>query len=184
MLPPVWDDLDRRGRQRLVAASAIRLAVAVAGLLVVYAAVPVDGGSSLTTLAVMAFGAVAFLVAVSLQFRRLLHSPYPSLRAVQTIVVVVLVFLVGFALSYATMSAVEPSNFSEPLDRLDAFYFTVTVAATVGFGDITATSSLARLIVTIQMVVGLALVGVLVRVVVGIAERRRAEVRTAGRSDN
>jgi hypothetical protein len=174
--PPAWADLDTAARRRLVATSIVRMVVAGAGLLIAYGAVPINGRSNFAAIVVMIAGTAAFVLAVSFQFRRLLHSPYPTLRAAQTLVVVVLVFLVGFALTYASLSAVDPENFSEPLNRLDAFYFTVTVAATVGFGDITPITSLARLIVTIQMVIGLTLIGVLFRVVAGIAERRRSEV--------
>jgi voltage-gated potassium channel len=172
-----WDDLDWPQRRRLVAAAVARLVFAVTGLLVVYATIPIDGRSNVASIVVMIVGALAFVGAVVIQFRRILHSPYPTLRAVQAVVVVVLVFLVGFSLSYLTMSTVNPANFSEPLDRLDAFYFTTTVAATVGFGDITATTGVARLVVTLQMLLGLSLLAVLVRVATGIATHRRQSSR-------
>ena len=47
------------------------------------------------------------------------------------------------------------SNFSQPLTRIDSVYFTVTTFATVGFGDITATTEAARLVVTGQMIADL-----------------------------
>ena len=34
------------------------------------------------------------------------------------------------------MAASDPAGFSQPLDRTTALYFTMTVLATVGFGDI------------------------------------------------
>ena len=45
---------------------------------------------------------------------------------------------------------ISAGNFSEPLTRTDALYFTVTVFSTVGFGDITAKTEAARLVVTGQ----------------------------------
>ena len=47
---------------------------------------------------------------------------------------------------------------------IDALYFTVTVAATVGFGDITAAGTAARLVVTVHMLVNLIYVGTALRV--------------------
>jgi hypothetical protein len=55
------------------------------------------------------------------------------------------------------MAANHPANFStHALTRTDALYFTVTVFSTVGFGDITAASQSARLVVTAQMLLDLA----------------------------
>src|SRR3712207_8904455 len=62
---------------------------------------------------------------------------------------------VVFAATYCTISAQQPEAFSEPLNRTDGLYFTMTVFATVGFGDITPTTELTRLLVTLQMVVNL-----------------------------
>jgi hypothetical protein len=46
-------------------------------------------------------------------------------------------------------------GFAGPLTRTDALYFTVTVFPTVGFGDITARSETARIVVTGQMIADL-----------------------------
>ena len=43
------------------------------------------------------------------------------------------------------------ASFTEPLTRADALYFTVTVFSTVGFGDITAKSETARVVLIVQM---------------------------------
>ena len=45
-------------------------------------------------------------------------------------------FLVLFAAAYYMMSQSDASNFTSPLTRSDALYFTVTIFSTVGFGDI------------------------------------------------
>ena len=55
----------------------------------------------------------------------------------------------------------------------------MTVFATVGFGDIAPVSELARVLVTIQMLVGLVAVGVIAKLVLGavqVAVARRAVV--------
>jgi hypothetical protein len=79
-------------------------------------------------------------------------------------------FVLMFAAAYFTMSATSGSNFSEPLSRIDALYFTVTVFATVGFGDITATSDAARILVVVQMISGLLFLGFGVRLLLGATQ--------------
>jgi hypothetical protein len=74
------------------------------------------------------------------------------------------------------MSETASSTFSEPLTRLDAMYFTVTVFATVGFGDITAVSAGARAIATVQMVGDLVLVGLIARAIVDAVNQGRSRL--------
>ena len=71
-----------------------------------------------------------------------------------------------------------------PLTKVGALYFTMTILATVGFGDIVAVSDSARIVVMVQMVVGLTLVTALARVLMETtrraARKRRAEQDQAG----
>ena len=68
------------------------------------------------------------------------------------------------------MAQADASNFSvHTLTKTDSLYFTVTVFATVGFGDITATSQAARLIVTVQMILDLIILGLGIRLLLGAA---------------
>jgi hypothetical protein len=53
--------------------------------------------------------------------------------------------------------------FTERLDHTRALYFTITVFSTVGFGDITPRADLARIIVSIQMLLDLVILGSVVR---------------------
>ena len=63
----------------------------------------------------------------------------------------------------------------------------VTVFATVGFGDISAVSSVARVLVTVQMVGDLVLIGLVLRVFMTAVDRgrrraaEREETPSAGR---
>ena len=61
-------------------------------------------------------------------------------------------------------------SFSEPLTRMGALYFTVTVFATVGFGDISPVTDGARAAVTAQMVLNAVFIGLLVKVIFGAAQ--------------
>jgi hypothetical protein len=78
------------------------------------------------------------------QVRSIIRAAYPALRAVGALATSVPVFLLLFAGTYFVMGSISVDNFSQPLTRTDTLYFTVTVFATVGFGDITAVSEAAR----------------------------------------
>ena len=69
------------------------------------------------------------------------------------------------------MQRTSAANFSQPLTRTDALYFTVTVFSTVGFGDITPKSEAARVVVIVQMLGDLALLGAGARVLLGAVQR-------------
>jgi len=63
------------------------------------------------------------------------------------------------------MSIQTPLAFSEDLDRVDALHFTMTVFATVGFGDVVPVTRAARAVVTVQMVANLVVLGLVLRLV-------------------
>ncbi|WP_407342614.1 potassium channel family protein [Pengzhenrongella phosphoraccumulans] len=69
-----------------------------------------------------------------------------------------------FAIVYDRMAELSPDQFTGISSRADALYFTVTIVSTVGFGDIHATSTAARLLVTVQMLINLVYVGTALRV--------------------
>jgi voltage-gated potassium channel len=97
-------------------------------------------------------------------------------RAITALAATVPLFLLLFAASYFLMAQADPANFStEVLTRTDALYFTVTIFSTVGFGDITATSQNARLLVSAQMIMDLLILGLGIRVFVGAVQRARQD---------
>jgi hypothetical protein len=112
-------------------------------------------------------GLVVGLVVVGLlvawQLREIVRSPYPRIRAIGALATSLPLFLVVFASTYYLMGAAQPLSFSEPMGRLDAAYFTVTVFSTVGFGDIVPTTQAARTVTTIQMLGNLVMVGLVAR---------------------
>jgi hypothetical protein len=78
-----------------------------------------------------------------------------------------------FASTYVVMATISAGSFSQPMNHTDALYFTVTVFATVGFGDITAKTDPARLLVTVQMIIDLIILGLGAKVVLGAVTRGR-----------
>lgn len=108
------------------------------------------------------------------QIQRITTAELPELRAVEALGIVVTVFLVGFSVIYLSMSHSNPGTFSQSLDHTRALYFTITVFSTVGFGDITPRTDTARLVVSAQMLLDLAIIGVVVRLIFNAARSRVA----------
>jgi voltage-gated potassium channel len=66
-------------------------------------------------------------------------------------------------------------------DQSGALYFTITVLATVGFGDITPVMDNARLMVSVQMICDLVVIGIIVKLITGVANHARAQRTSVGR---
>jgi voltage-gated potassium channel len=123
-------------------------------------------------------GGLAVLSAViAWQLRAIARSPHPAQRAVETLAFAIPVFILLFAATYAPMSQAQPEAFTEATSRIDALYFAVTVFATVGFGDTSAVSEVARVAVTIQMLGDLLLLGLVLRAVLDAVDRGKARQR-------
>ena len=112
-----------------------------------------------------------FAVIVAIQVPAIVNAKYPILRAVETMAILITVYLLIFARIYLANSLHNPSAFNTTLDTVGAFYFTVTVFATVGFGDIVPATDSMRLLVTLQMVLNLVLLGLVIRLVAQAARR-------------
>jgi voltage-gated potassium channel len=141
------------------------------GLVVIYYLLPLDRTSIGVAVGMLAFGLVALVGLVVFQVRSIIKAKYPALRAVGALATSVPLFLLLFAGTYFVMGGISEANFSEPLTRTDALYFTVTVFATVGFGDIVATTESARVVVMGQMIAGIVTIGLGARVIVDAVKR-------------
>jgi voltage-gated potassium channel len=107
------------------------------------------------------------------QVRAIAGSRYPGLRAAEALGLIIPFYLVLFASTYFLMERASAASFTQPLTRTDALYFTVTVFSTVGFGDITAKSETARVVLIVQMLADLAVLGTGLRVLPGAVQRGR-----------
>ena len=74
-------------------------------------------------------------------------------------------YILLFATTYYLMARSYASTFGGAMTRTSAMYFSTTVFTTVGFGDITAKSDGARLLVTGQMMLDLVVLGVVVKLI-------------------
>jgi UDP-N-acetylmuramyl pentapeptide phosphotransferase/UDP-N-acetylglucosamine-1-phosphate transferase len=168
--------LSRKTRRRAVMASFVR-SVSVTGVVfVLYFTLPFDEKSAFSTGVALLIGLVVVAVMIVWQARAITRSPFPLVRALEGLCTSFPIVVVLFATTYFVTGEHDPSSFSEPMTRIDSLYFTMTVFATVGFGDITPVSEGARGMVTLQMVVDLVLIGLVARAFVnsvrtGLARR-------------
>ncbi len=159
----------RRHRRRLrFLLPLLRSAAVVAATTALYFLLPLDRDLDRHTAGVLALGLLGIGALLALQTVAVVASPHPRLRAVEALTTAVPLFLLLFSATYFLYAHEQGSHsFSEPLSRIDALYFSVTVFATVGFGDIVPVSQTARVLTTVQMVVDLVLVGLIAKVMVG-----------------
>jgi voltage-gated potassium channel len=153
--------------------SLLRAAGSTAVLVAIYYLLPLDNSARWFAITTLVVGLAALIGLVAYQVRAISGSRYPGLRALEALAVTVPLFLLLFASTYLVMAAISARSFSQPLNHTDALYFTVTVFATVGFGDITATANVARLVVTGQMIIDLIILGLGARVILGAVSRGR-----------
>jgi voltage-gated potassium channel len=169
-------ELTPAARRRVIAASVLRSVASVTLLVGLYYAAPLDGPLRLGTLVTFGLGLLAFAGVTAWQVRAITRSDVPKIRAVQALATGVTMLLVLYAALYSAIAYNQPDSFTQTLSRTDGLYYTVTVFATVGFGDITPRSELARIVTTTQMLFGLVVFGLVVRTLLGavqVAVRRR-----------
>ena len=158
---------------QVISRAVVRVTVALAAMVALYAVIPLGRNSTASSaLLAAAFAALlGFTVVFLRQVRRIMRSPYPLVAGAEALVLILAVFVVGFALIYVALATADPEAFSEPLNRVAAIYFAITVLTTVGFGDIAPVDDVARIVVSVQMLADLLLIAVALRLVIGLAQR-------------
>lgn len=159
-----------------VAWTILRAAGSAAVLVALYYALPLDGASTPAAITMLLVGLAGFTALVTVQVWLIMRSPFPGLRAVESLATSIPFFLLLFAATYVVLAELSAANFGAHLSHTDGLYFTVTVFSTVGFGDITAKSETARLVVTGQMLADLIIYGLLLKVVSSAVRRRRQQI--------
>lgn len=174
------EEMKSRPRRSIVVWSALRALATATLLVVLYYVLPMDRAFDTYTLLILILGLAVFITMLIWRIRSISHSEYPGLRAIETLVTVVPLYVLAFATTYFLAERADSTYFSEPLDRTRALYFSMTVFSTVGFGDITAKADVSQLVVTVQMLLDLILLGFGVRVfltAVDLGKQRRKQHR-------
>ena len=177
-LPPSTPS--RRSMWKPVVSMLIRITISATVLFAVYYLVPTKGSGEHSDLPWLILELVIFGAVVAIQVPMIVKAKYPKLRAIEALAVTVPLFLLIFSRIYLSNSLTDPAAFTSPLDNTTALYFTVTVFATVGFGDIVAQTNGMKLLVTLQMLLDLAVLGLAIKLLTSAAQRgvqRRNELR-------
>jgi len=170
--------------RRLIYGAALRGLLTATVLVALYYALPFRLFNGVTVLRFLA-GLLICIGVTVWQVKTITGSRYPGLRAAQALGLILPLYLLVFASTYYVMERASAANFSQPLTRTDALYFTVTVFSTVGFGDIVPRSEPARIVVMVQMLGDLAVLGLGVRVLLEAVRRgRRRRTGTGGEADS
>jgi voltage-gated potassium channel len=156
--------------RRLVLRASLQALATTTVLVALYYTLPLDPRSDARAVIQLIIGLVVLAGILAWQVRAIIRSEFPRARLLQSLSVAVPFYLVIFAATYHLIAESGSDDFAEPLSRTDALYFTVTVFSTVGFGDITPKSEMARLVVTVQMVANLILIGLGARMLLGAAQ--------------
>jgi len=165
---------------RDVTRTVLRVTGSVTGLFVLYYLLPLDHASEPVAITMLVIGLAAFVTLVAFQVRWIIRSRFPGLRAVEVLATSIPFFLLLFASTYVVLAKQSAGSFGGPLSHTDGLYFTVTVFSTVGFGDITAKTETARLVVTGQMLADLIILGLALKIIVGAVRRGQQRRGTPG----
>lgn len=146
---------------------------------VVYFLLPLDREFGELIASLLVITAAASLIPLSIrQAQMVLFSADPLFDAMRCIVSALVFLVISFSSAYFVLAANYDDQIKGLDTKLDAIYFTVTILATVGFGDISATGQTARGIVTGQMVVNFAVLAVSLRVIAWALKERGPQAFT------
>jgi voltage-gated potassium channel len=175
-----YQDLPPAKRRRVIAGAVVRVVLIAAVLVVLYYVLPLDRPWDSDTAVRLVIGLLIVAAVVVWGVKIITGSRYPGVRAAEALALVLPFFLLLFASTYFVMERNSAASFTQPMTRTDALYFTVTVFTTVGFGDITAKSETARVVLIVQMLGDLVLLGAGARVLLGAVQHSRARRSETG----
>ena len=161
MPAPTTHEMEPQQRRRVLAAALLRALLTAIVLVALYYLLPLNDEWRLSSAIRAVVGLALFVAVLIWQIQKVLSAEHPEIRAVEALALTLPLFLLMFATAYFLMSVHGSGAFSqEHLTRTDALYLTVTVFATVGFGDISPVSQAARVAVMFQMLLDLVILGV------------------------
>ena len=106
----------------MLVSAALRIAGSITVLVALYYVLPLEHSPAWGTITILVIGLVIFIGLVALQTRSILRSPFPGLRAIESLATSVPLFLLLFASTYVVMAAMSAGNFGERLTHTDGLY--------------------------------------------------------------
>jgi len=169
-----YQQLDDSARRAVIRRAVLRPIATAVVLTTGYFVVPMDDVADLGSVVLLVATLVVVVLVCIWQVHRVVRADYPALQAGEALGAVISVYLIGFAAGYYLLAERHSGDFSESLTRVGSLYFTLSVFSTVGFGDITASTDLARAIVSVQMVCNVLFVALGGRLLVAAVRRGQA----------
>lgn len=161
---------------KVMALSIVRTAIGISFIFWLLSIVPVKPDpTAFLPLSLLIAGTVFYFVVLRWLLRRVVEASHPGVLAIESSILSATLFLAIFSAVYVIIDGGVPGSFNEELTHFTALYFALTVLSTVGFGDITPVTNFARLVVMVQMALGLTFLAVIIKVFIGTAQRARAE---------
>jgi voltage-gated potassium channel len=168
------DEWSATEQRRIVIRTVLRVVGTLLVIIVGYALIPFDGSETWTVIVTALVGLAVIVVVAVLQLHAITVAHMPSIKAVETLGLLVPLVVFWFAATYYALSASSSGSFDEQLNHVGAVYFSMTTLTTIGYGDISAQTDVARVLVMMQMVVNVLVVGLAVRFAI-VAVRRNLE---------
>ena len=176
MTSPALTQATRSERRRLLVVGLLRSTATIVVLIAAYYLLPLDRLSGVSLAVSLTVGLIVLAGVAAYQVRAIVRHRHSAVRAIEALAITVPSFLLLFAATYFLMAQANSDNFNvHALTRTDSLYFTITIFATVGFGDISATSQVARIAVMAQMILDLLVLGLLVKVFLNAVELGREQ---------
>ena len=166
-----YHELPPAQRRRIIFRAVLRGLLTATLLVVLYYELPLQQRWGTDAAVRVLIGLAVFTAITVWQFKAIVGHPYPGVKAFEALGLIGPLYLLLFAATYFVMERASAASFTEPLTRTDALYFSVTVFSTVGFGDITAKSEVARIVLIVQMLGDIALLGAGVQVLLKAVQR-------------
>lgn len=167
---PTYAEMSRSEHLKLIAAFVVRIVIGLSVIWLALSFVPETPGIDLAgPIVVIVACAAIYIWYFRRQLKKIKRSKFPQLAAVEALILIATMFLAVFAAIYVMESTSNPAAFSEDLDHFTAYYFALTILATVGFGDITPVSNVARATAMVQMAIDIAFIAVLVKIISSVA---------------
>jgi hypothetical protein len=164
-------ELDQKRRRGAMLRAVTRIAFAWTLLTVVYFVAPWDGLHGGDALVRLVISMSVFAAAAAWELRQTTRAELPQFRAITALGALTPLFIILFSGLYLSLSHSRPESFTTRLDHYKALYFMITTLSTVGYGDITPTTNLSRMLVSVQMLLDLILIGSIVRLLASAAQK-------------
>lgn len=164
-------DPPRRAALKNVAAAGSAIAVST----IVYFALPLGPFGAAGTWSFVTAFALGLLAVASVIVRQIRRYRPGTTRhgSIASVVAALYLAVLFFAAVYFGLAVHDPASIASLHTKIDALYFSLTITATVGFGDVHAVGQLARAVAAVHMAFNIGFLGVAITVVRARSEPTR-----------